>query len=115
VKPAVYRNSSQLIASHAYRPAFIDPIFPLHHFASRLRNIGREGKEQILGYALLNAIVAEAFWPLPPIVGSICKLEIPTSFCTLLLSSLAACEAIIESALWLDAADSCVVWHEQSS
>ena len=52
---------------------------------------------------------APGFELLPPSVGSICKLEIPASFCTLLLTSLAACEAIMESVLWLEAADSCVV------
>src|SRR5437588_5934461 len=52
---------------------------------------------------------AEGFVLLPPIRGSICKLEIPASFCTLLLNWLAACDAIMESVLWLAAADSWVV------
>jgi hypothetical protein len=52
---AVHGNSSKLIAGHAHRPALVDLVLPLHHFASRLRNICRKRKKQILGDTLLNS------------------------------------------------------------
>src|ERR1035437_3368355 len=52
---ALHGNAPELIGGHAYRPALVELVFPLHHFASGLRNISRECKEQILGDTLLDS------------------------------------------------------------
>jgi hypothetical protein len=46
--------SSKLIASYARRPAFVNPILPLNDLTPGLRHVRREGKEQVLGNALLD-------------------------------------------------------------
>ena len=107
--PTINGNPSSLVACHADRPAFVDLVIALDHLVPGLRDIGRKSEEKILRDALLDGNASGGALIVPPHERIGCRLEMPASFCTLLLTWLAACEAIIESVLWLTAFASCVV------
>ena len=65
-------------------------IFPLHDFLLGLSDVSRKGEQEILGHPLLQRDARGRVGLLPPMVGSICRLEIPASFCKPLLNWLAA-------------------------
>src|ERR1700722_12264478 len=54
MEAAIHRHSAELVAACAHRPALVELGFSLHNLASRLRNIGRERKQQVLRHALLD-------------------------------------------------------------
>ena len=69
VVAAVDGHSSQLISRHTHRPALVDLVLALNDFLPRLRDVGRKGEEEVLGYPLLKGdagrrvlIVASQQW-----------------------------------------------------
>src|SRR4051812_23619089 len=55
MKLAVNRESSTFISHQAHGPTFVQLVLTLNNFVLRLRNIGREAEDKILGNAFLKS------------------------------------------------------------
>ena len=109
MEASVDGHATDLVARCAYGPAFVDLIFALDYFAAGLGDVSGEGEEEILGDALLDGDAGGGIL----IVAADQGIDLQTGNAGEPLHAAGelagGLRGIMESVLWLEAADSCVV------